>query len=423
MHQKVNSLLYASGPDLINTIRTLLVLTEPVRIPLLEEAVAKAALRFPYFSVRLRKIGSEYVLVPNPRPFVVSPGGKAVTLGTEESHDHLFAFACDGKRLYVDTSHFITDGNGLFPFIRTLLYYYLSALHPEETFDTSHIHLAGEEIPAEESDDDPYPDHFLPMDDVLPPPSLPEDVFTLDQPRGYGRAGGWTSFVYTVRQKDMMNFISTVDGSPATHIASLVYRAISEEHPENGLPLVCGMQHQFRKALGRPFSHLCHVSIIPMVYPPRLRGRSVEQLNTIARGTLLLRADDASDIRTVNAHIRTDREIRNLSLAEKHERMRRALLEGIGRNTFEVSYTGRVPWSGLDRYLELVVPYLDMTLSGGLSVEIFSVRDLFTVNIMQRNNDRRYVDRFERDLADHGIPFEAMAPEPFTLCGFRLPEA
>lgn len=61
-------------------------------------------------------------MVENQRPFVISPDGKAVTLGTEESHDHLVAFAYDGCSLYVDSSHFIMDGNGEFQFVKMILY-------------------------------------------------------------------------------------------------------------------------------------------------------------------------------------------------------------------------------------------------------------------------------------------------------------
>lgn len=40
--------------------------------------------------------------------------------------------------------------------------------------------------------------------------------------------------------------------------------------------------------------------------------------------------------------------------------MRKVILDGIGTNTFEVSYTSRVPWSGLDKYITNVVPYRNM---------------------------------------------------------------
>ncbi len=422
MRYRVNNLLYAAGPELVNTIRIELVLTEPVDVLALEHALGKAAVRFPYFAVRLVRRASEYFMEPNALPFVISPEGRTVTLGSAESNFHLFAFAHDGCRLYVDTSHFLTDGNGLFPYLKTILYYYLRALHPEAAFDTAEIARSGDAVPEDEADDAPYPEEPLPVE-PLGKPSRPEEVFLpAGQPQGYAHADGWTSFRYAVPQKALMAFVSGVDGSPATFLASLMAQAVWDVHPDNRLPLVCGMQHQFRRALGRPRSHMCHVNIIPMVYPDSLRGKDVERLNTIARGTLILRADDANDAQTVNAHVRNEAAIRGMTLSDKHAYMRRALLEGIGKNTFEASYTGRVAWSGLDGYVRSVFPYLDMTLSGGISIEIFSVNEVFSVNVMQRGGWTAYTDRFAARLRENGVEFVSERPARFSLCGFQLPD-
>lgn len=418
---KVNNLLYAAGPDMIGTIRTGITLTEPVNAQVLEGAVRKASRRFPYFSVKLVQHGSKYRMERNRLPFVISPDGRAVILGTEESNYHLFAFAYDGCRLFVDTSHFITDGNGKFPFLKTILYYYLTKLHPDEEFDTKTIPLSGSEVPDDEADDAPYPDELLSVDplDMIP---RPESVFLLrDQKNGYGHMEEWTSFVFRIRQDELMSFASSLDGSPATFIASLMYRSITDCHPENLLPLVCGMQHQFRKALGNPVSHLCHVNVVPIIYPDRLKKWDIERLNTIARGQLIIGANIENDILTINEHIRNEKQIQGMTLSRKRDYMRKAILNGIGTNTFEVSYTGRVPWSRLDKYITNVVPYFDLTVSGGLSIEIFAVRDVFSVNIMQRNGNRQYVDRFAALLEENGVVYTAEKPEHFQLSGFQLP--
>ena len=422
MSRKVNNLMYAAGPGMLGTIRTGVELDAPVDRQVLELAVRKAAERFHYFAVKMVREGSEYVFKPNSRPFVISPEGRCVTLGTEESNGHMFAFAFDGNRIFVDTTHFITDGVGKFPLIKAVLHEYLSAMHPDEAFATRTTAPAGSMEPGTKTEDDPYPQEPMPENPVGGN-TRPEKVFMLpNQPQGYEHADEWTSFVFSVSQNDMMAHASSLDGSPATFIASLMYKAITDCHPENRLPVVCGMQHQFRKALKKPHSHHCHVNVAPIIYPDRLRNKDVELLNTIARGSLIIRADDANDVLTINRHIRNERAIRDMTLEEKREYMRKVILEEIGENTFEVSYTGRVPWSGLDKYITNVVPYFDMTLSGGLSIEIFSVRDVFSVNIMQRSGDRRYVERFAALLREFGISFEENEPERFGICGFMVPD-
>lgn len=422
MEYKVNNLIYAAGKDLYNTIRIALGMTEPVNADALREAADLAIKRYPYFSVKLARRGEEYVLLHNDAPLTITKGGRAIPLGGAESGGHLFALAYDNDRIYVDTSHFITDGNGSFPFIKTLLYCYLHILHPEEEFDTSGINLPDSEIPADEADDYPFPEEPV---ETMPLGSnkLPEDVFMLDdQPKGYESRDKWTAFYVKVKQKDMMKFASSVDGSPATFISSVMYRAISDIHPECKLPIVCGMQHQYRKALGKPFSHMCHVNIVTIPYTERMRGRDIELLNTMARGNIIVRADDANDLLSVNAHIENERKIKDFTLAEKHDYMKAFLLDRIGRNTFEVSYTGRVPFSGLDKYISHFIPVLDMSLSGGISIEIFTAGDDFCITIMQRNDDRRYADRFVELLMEHGIRSVYDEPEHFEINDFVLPE-
>ena len=77
---------------------------------------------------------------------------------------------------------------------------------------------------------------------------------------------------------------------------------------------------------------------------------------------------------------------------------------------------------GLDRYILDVAPYLDLTLSGGISIEIFSVNELFSINLMQRSCDPVYAARFATLLTENGIPYVSDPPAHFSLCGFRLPD-
>ena len=153
-----------------------------------------------------------------------------------------------------------------------------------------------------------------------------------------------------------------------------------------------------------------------------MRGKNIEWLNTVSRGSLIIRADDSNDVLTVNTHIRNEELIRGMDLSEKHDQMRNCILEGIGKNTFEVSYTGRVMWSGLDRYIVNVSPYFDITLSGGISIEIFSVGDIFSIIIMQRSGDPVYSGRFAQLLSENGIEYETDPPVHFSICGFALPD-
>ena len=419
MRYATDHFMYAAGNDFRNTIRTGLEMSEPVDEALLRQAVDRLPLRFPYYAVRLIREGESYYYEPNEEPYVIARDGKAVVLGSEESNGHLVAFAYRGNYLYIDSSHFLMDGGGQFPFLKMLLYEYLSRKYPEAEFDTSDIPQPGDIVRPEEMMDDSYPSEEIPVD-FPEMKTEPEEIFMLkDQPQGYENMGNWTTFRFKVKQSDMMKYASSADGSPATFISSLIYRAISDLNPDNRLPLVCGMQHQFRKALGNPFSHSSHVRIVPISYPEKVRERDLGTINTIGRGTLLLRASDEADTHSINEYIRNKERLKKLTIPQKQKMVRWIVRSSIGKNTFEVSYTGRVRWSGLDQFVRCFTPYVDLTLSGGISAEVFALGDYFDVNIMQRNSDGRYVDNILAQLEKLGIHSEAEAPESFEICGFQ----
>ncbi|MBQ6360293.1 MAG: hypothetical protein IJJ25_04010 [Lachnospiraceae bacterium] len=421
MSQRPNNLFYAVREDLWNTIRLEIKLTEPVEAAALEQAAALTASRFPYFAVKLVRDGEHFILEQNDAPFVITHDIRPVRLNSAQSGQHLISFAWEGDLLFIDTTHFMMDGQSMFPFLQTLLYCYLKILHPEAVFDESRIALPGSEIPAEELDDDPYPDSPVPVE-PFPVRKRPGEILKLaGQPKEYDNMKHWTSFILRVRQRELMNYVSGVDGSPASFAASMMCRAMQELYPENSLPIVCGMQHQFRGALGKLRSHLCHVNIVPIVYPDSLRTAPIDRLNTIGRGTLILQADDEHDLLTVNAHIRNEQAVRDMTLSEKQDYMRRVLLDGIGNNTFEVSYTGRVNWAGLDRYISYVAPCLDLTLSGGVSVEIFSCADDFMINIMQRNEDHGIITEIRKLFKENGIACMIEKAGHFEIAEFEMP--
>ena len=420
MSYSVNNIIYAADSQLRNTLRIGIFFREKVNIDAMREAAERAAKRFPFFKIKMTRDGEKYVFEPNDAPFVFSRGRRPVKLNGPESNGHLVAFSWEDDRICLDTTHFITDGNGVFPFIRTLLYCYLTLVHPEESFDVSCIALPDSPIPPGELEDDPYPAEPIPSEPMFIKP-VPREIFTVpDQPQGYDNMDKWTAFFFRVPQKELMSYVSGVDGSPATFVSSLIYRAIDDLYPDNSLPLICGMQHQFRHALGKPQSHLCHVNIVPIVYPVSLRGADMERLNTIGRGSLILRADDQNDLITVNAHIENEKKIASMTLDKKRDYMRRAVKEAIGVNTFEVSYTGRVAWGGLDKYVSFITPYLDMTLSGGVSAEIFSRDGDFDINIMQRNSDPRIVEGVYGLLESSGIRYFADRTENYEVPGFNV---
>lgn len=124
-------------------------LRDPIDRSVLRKAVDMTMQRYPYFCVRLRKKGRQYVFAENTQPVVISDTLKGTELNSESSNYHMIAFSAEGDRIVLDLFHGLTDGIGAYEVIRTLLYYYCSARY-DEKLSREGIRLAGDVISADE---------------------------------------------------------------------------------------------------------------------------------------------------------------------------------------------------------------------------------------------------------------------------------
>ena len=97
--------------------------------------------RYPYFSVAPEREGESIALAFNPRPVPVFADGRCAVLGSEECNRHLLFFGCEGRRIFLNASHYIADGMGIDPLLKTVLYLYVSELHGDGGLATDRIQM------------------------------------------------------------------------------------------------------------------------------------------------------------------------------------------------------------------------------------------------------------------------------------------
>ena len=119
---KPNHLLYGANGGFFSTFRLAIRMKETVDYDLLSRSVEKVMERYPYFCVRPAREGETLVLRYNDQPLPVFPDDRTVTLGSEESRGHLISFGCKDNTIFIDCSHYIADGMGIDPLMKTLLY-------------------------------------------------------------------------------------------------------------------------------------------------------------------------------------------------------------------------------------------------------------------------------------------------------------
>ena len=415
MKFKPNPLLYGANKDFLSTFRLAIRMNETVDYEILSQSVEQVRARYPYFCVCPKREGENLVLRYNPHPLPVFSDDRAVTLGSEESRGHLISFGCKDKTIFIDVSHYIADGMGITPLMKSLLYLYVSKRYGNEGLETERIIMPDSAI-CEGEHAYPFPDRAIEEElDMLP--EAPEDVYGLEAD-AFDREGLYAYHLH-IPQKAMMAKASTSDGSPVSFLSVLLFRAINKLDSCIEKSVVAHVQHQYRAVLRAPLTHHSIVNYIPVTMTPRLSKCDVEKQNTVVRGQVILKGGIEADIASVNRLI--EALPKDGSFADKKDAMARYALDSTCGKTFGISYVGKMDWCGLDTYVEDLHVYIgEKHTKNMLLIEVMTVGEDFSLTFMQSGRGEKYLNAFVEEIRALDIPVALVGEERYKLCDTDL---
>ncbi|MBO5551095.1 MAG: hypothetical protein J5966_03970 [Lachnospiraceae bacterium] len=420
MKFQVIPLIYAANEQFKNTIRFAVEFHENISPDALEYAVSQVQKRYPYYSVKIEREGEGFVLAENSAPFVINADEKPVCLNSEASSLHLLAFAWKERTIWADISHFICDGNGLVPMIKTLVYYYVEKRYGSNGIDTDGIRLVTDVIPEEEYAF-PFPDTPIPNNNSLSIPKKTYEPFLFED----GLFDGNGSYAYNlqVSQQELMKYAKSNDGSPVSFICVMLYKALMKLYPEINRDIVFTIPHEYRKALRRPLSHDCLARVLNVNIAADKRDMPLELLNTGVRGQIILGSDESADIDAINGMVQMNAYMQSLPLEEKTRTILGLISKGaLVKNTFGVSYSGNFGWNGMEKYIRDIHGYAgERTRHQTISVEVFTIGESFSLCLMQPGKNPVFMQELIRCFGSCGIDCRLMSEERFHLADYELP--
>ena len=418
MNFKPNPLLYGANEDFFSTFRLAIRMNSPVDYELLARSVEKAMVRYPYFCVSPEREGETLVLRYNKRPLPVFPDDRTVTLGSEDSRGHLISFGCKDRTIFIDASHYLADGMGVDPLLKSLLYIYVTERYGTEGLEVERIRMP-DSLVCEGEFAYPFPDKMIEEEELDILPKAPEEAYSLD-PDAFDKDGLYAYHLH-IPQKAMMAKASSSDGSPVSFISVLLYRALHRLDQNIDKPVVAHVQHQYRPTLQTPMSHHSLVNYIPVVLSPRMSGWDVEKQNTVVRGQVILKGGRDADVVAIR-HLIEAFPV-DASLADKKEAMARYAEGSIHGKTFGISYVGKMDWCGLERYVNDLHAYIgEKHTENMLLIEIMTVGEDFSLTFMQSGRGEKYLNAFLRQIRALDIPVSLVGEEKYALCNTCLPE-
>ena len=412
-------LIYAANEHFKNTIRFAVEFNEDIDPASLIYAVEQVQKRYPYFSVKIEKEGEAFTLAENDLPFVIAADEKPVCLNSTASNGHLLAFARKDRTVWVDVSHFICDGNGLAPLVKTLVCYYEEHRYGIDGIDTGSIRLVTDKIDEEEYLY-PFPETPIPNTDAISirpreyTPFFFEDSLFDDK--------GNYAYNLQIPQKDLMRYAKSGDGSPVSFISVMLFEALMDLYPETDKDIVFQIPHEYRKVLNRPLSHDCLARVFPVKLAAKDRNKSLEMLNISVRGQIVLGSDESADIEAINGMLKLNAYMQTLPLEGKKQAMLGLVAGSLKKGTFGVSYTGNISWGGLEKHIRDIHLYAgENGRHDSLGVELFTLGDVFSLCLMQPGKNPAFVRKLIQSFARHGIECRLMSEERYQLADYKLP--
>ena len=415
MNFKPNPLLYGANEDFFSTFRLAIRMKEIVDYDLLSRSVEKVMVRYPYFCVCPEREGENIVLRHNQRPLPIFPDDRTVTLGSSESRGHLISFGCKNKTIFIDVSHYLADGMGVDPLLKSLLFLYVSECYGVEGLATDRIRMPDSTV-CEGEFAYPFPDRPIEAESVILP-KVPEESYCLDS-NAFDNEGLYAYHLH-IPQKAMMAKASSSDGSPVSFLSVLLYRALHQLDSNIDKPVVAHVQHQYRSILRAPMSHHSLVNYIPVVLVPRLSQWDVEKQNTVVRGQVILKGGSDADVVAVNRLIKAFPN--DASFIDKKGAMARYAENSIHGKTFGISYVGKMDWCGLERYVDDLHAYIGEKYTNNmLLIEVMTVGEDFSLTFMQSGRGKKYLNAFIEEIRTLDIPVSLIGEERYTLCDTNL---
>ncbi len=200
---------YYTNANYPNIIEIVLKLKDDIDENILQNAVNKLRYRYPYFFVYLDNSLNKYELKTNPYPIKIRNNWEPTYLGSEYTNYHLFTIKYCKNRIGFEMSHSLSDFNGMIPFIKSILYYYICEKY-NVNINSDGINLVGSKI-SEKEIDNPYPDKEIDkIDKVLESNNTPINFYELCDKNNINFNINYNNYI-KLNEKDIKKYSNNVD--------------------------------------------------------------------------------------------------------------------------------------------------------------------------------------------------------------------
>ncbi len=364
----------------------------------LKQALELALLRYPYFTGKILEKDGVFYLVNNPLPFILEETAELHSLGSAQVNYHLIDITYSGKTIYISYNHGLCDGRGIMPFIKTLIYYYCTFKY-QNKLNVKGLRLAGEPFLQDETAE-PFGESQKISEIQMP--QIHKDGYALpDSLDSVGRNKSYRCEV-TIQHESFMKFARENNATPAIAIALFASKAIQNIYPDTDKPIICNLASDLRKGVGMENTFKNCVGSVCLPYTDDFNRLSFKEQASADRKIIEEYRNKDNLKREINKQVYLYEKLDELSSYEEKKKML-SFFNNLITNTFILSYVGQTELGDCENYIDSFHMYTSGTV--GLSMQMMSVGEFITVNIMQSFHTDKYINAFKVTLNEAGLKY------------------
>jgi hypothetical protein len=364
----------------------------------LQQAVVRALKRYPYLTVKFAEKDGDFYFVENPLPVIVRNTAVLEPLGGMKTNYHLIDVTFKKKSIFVSFHHALCDGEGIKPFIETLLYYYCLARY--------NGNMVAEYVPGVRLENDALldgetKDPFLEVYDVEDGElvKLGRDGFALDENI---KSTDGINYRYELLcgYEEFLSFAKTLGATPSIALGLLMNRVIKNLYPDFDKPIICNMASSIRKALACENTFKNCVKSISFPYSREFSELPLAEQAAEYRSLLNLQRSEDYVKKEVNGMIALFQKLDGLKSYDEKKQMM-SYFEDTLLNTYITSYIGHFNLGYNAPHVDSIHLYNSGTT--GLGINLIATDTCFTMDFKQSFPSDRYIAEFSKVLGGYGI--------------------
>ncbi|MBI4857861.1 MAG: hypothetical protein HY818_14065 [Acetobacterium woodii] len=366
----------------------------------LKKALAKAIQRYPYLSQKMIEQNGDFYLIENPMPFVLDKPSELHSLGSAEINYHLIDVTYQDQHICVAFHHGLCDGQGIKPFVETLLYYYCTYKY-QTKFNAPLIKLAGEPLLPDETKEPLGDGKFDVLDADLP--VINKDGYALPDAINQSDEKTYYRYEVNINQSNFIKFAKENNATPSIAMALLTSQAIKNIYPDADKPILCNLASNMRPELNLDHTYKNCVNSLYLPYSVDLEKLTFKD-QAIAYRKMLNEQKQPNVVKTsANSMVYLSDKLDELPSYEAKQKMM-SFFNNISLNTFIISYMGQSQLGECEQHIDSMHMYSSGTT--GLVLNMLSVGENITIDFLQSFETEKYINAFIHVLNESDLDFK-----------------